>query len=182
MFIFIYYNIDMNYKKTTTILAILLWFAIAYIAIQTVNTKHEKSITPLVPMQVQDYSWRDIQCQNLRWIVTQQTWQYVYIEWSWTNYDYNDEYAYKWRQHISECYFEPKDIYEELQNSIEWYEWVFQDDKRFACRQMVTQPLQLIQKWQCENFIKSDIKEWSRYSYECDIKMDDYSSYPLFCI
>ena len=131
-------------------------------------------------ISVKDYIWKDATCQNLRGKVTEQSWQYIYIEWTGISYEENSEtYAYKGRQHVSECFFEPQTKEEELQDAQMWYDGIFQDDKRFACRQHVSMPITLIQRWQCDKFKKSE-EPW--YAYECDIKTSEFSSYPVFCI
>jgi len=160
----------------------LVWLIIIVVFLIWSNENQEKTQPIPAQLEVKNYSWRSVNCQNIDWIVTNQSWVYVYIEW--TNHSYQEEtrYKYNWRQHVSECWFEPIDKREELETAQERYDWIFKDDKWFACRQMVTNPIMLIQKWQCQDFTPANKEEWSWYRYECTIKIDEYSAYPVFCI
>ena len=157
---------------TKTILALLATWAILLLS---------WCVKP-VEVQVQNYVWKTATCQNLYGKVTEQSWQYIYMEWTGTSYDDNtDTSPYKWRQHVSECYFEPQTKEEQLQDAQMRYDGIFQDDKWFACRQHVSAPIKLMQRWQCEKFVEIETDEaW--YMYECDIRIDEFSSYPVFCI
>jgi len=128
-----------------------------------------------------DYVWRNAQCQNIQWKITIQSWDYIYVNWTWSYWAWWDEesdsyFNYSWRQFIPECYIETISIEEDLEQTKAFYEWLFQDDKYFACRQHNEMPLQIIHKWKC----KERINHW--IYYECVLEIDEFSSYPVFCI
>ena len=153
---------------------ILLWWIIYILANKVDNCVSQKEI---INHNTKDYVLRDVMCTNIKWKVTIQSWEYIYIEWIASSFEpYWEDYEFKNWMHIAECYFEPIDINESLEYAKEWYEWIFNDEKYFACRQHPTAELQLIHRWKCEEFID----KW--WYFECILKIDEYSSYPVFCM